>query len=209
MADNMVLCIARQFGSGGRQIGLELADKMGIQFYDKELLKTAAQKSGILQELFEKNDEKPVRGLLPTVSDFPGKMPTFSDYVAYLPSDQIQNVVAEVIREAADKGPCVIIGRCADYILRGNKNAISVFIHADIETRINRIARLHNLDEDGARSLVRKTDRARSNYYSFYTDRDWGSSDNYHLAVDAGHLGLEKSVEIIKHAALLFCDNTP
>lgn len=206
MADNMVLCIARQFGSGGREIGLALSKEMGIRFYDKELLKTAAEKSGILQELFEKNDEQPVRGLAaaPMAPELAGKAASYADYAAYLPNDQIQSVIADVIREAAAEGPCVIIGRCADYILRGSKSAVSIFIHADLEIRIKRIARLHNLDEDGARALVRKTDRARANYYSFYTDRDWGASDNYHLALDAGRLGLEASVELLKRAAPLF-----
>ena len=205
MSENRIICVARQFGSGGHKIGQQLASHLGIAFYDKELLKAAADKSGILQELFEKNDEKPVGGLLhtPPLMDI-GKAPTYADYLGYLPNDQMQFALAEVIREAADKSSCVIIGRCADYVLRGRNGLLSVFIHASTEKRINRISRLHNLDEDTARSLVRKTDHSRANYYSYYTDRDWGDVANYDLALDAGKLGLEKSVELLANAAALF-----
>lgn len=207
MADNMVLCIARQFGSGGREIGLALAEVLGLRFYDRELLKAAADKSGILQELFEKSDEKPVRSLaagsvLPGV---PAKATSYADYISYMPNDQMQAVIADVIREAASDGPCVIIGRCADYILRGHKNAVSIYIHADLEKRVHRIARLHNLDEDAARALVRKTDRARANYYSYYTDQSWGAGDSYHLAIDAGRLGTQAAVTLLQNAVPLFC----
>lgn len=208
MADNLVICIARQFGSGGHDVGSALAKEMGIDFYDKELLKQAADKSGILQELFEKADEKPTNSLLYSLSALEStavKAPSYADYVGYLPNDRMQNVISEVIREAADKGPCVIIGRCADYILRGRPGTFSVFIHAELDMRIQRVAKMHNMDEDAARSLIRKTDRSRANYYSFYTDRDWGSVNNYDLVLDGGRLGAEKSVQLIRQAAALFC----
>lgn len=205
MAENLVLCVARQFGSGGHEIGLAAAKALGIKFYDKELLKTAADKSGILEELFEKHDEKPASSLMMSPAPEAGKALSYADYIGYLPNDQMQNVIAEVIREAASAGPCVIIGRCADYVLRGNPNMLSVFIHSELEMRIKRISRLHNLDEDGARSLIRKTDRSRANYYSYYTDRDWGDVDNFHLAIDAGRLGTERSAQLLAQAARLAC----
>ncbi|MDL2293221.1 cytidylate kinase-like family protein [Ruminococcaceae bacterium OttesenSCG-928-D13] len=201
MADNLVICVARQFGSGGHEIGKQLATAMGIAFYDKELLKAAADKSGILEELFEKNDEKPASGLLHTPPmEMAGKMSSYADYMAYLPNDQMQNALAEVIHDAARESSCVIIGRCADYVLRGLPNMVSVFIHAPTEERIKRIAKKHNLDEDRARSLIRKTDRSRANYYSYYTDRDWGRADNYDLVLDAGRLGTEKAALLLKEA---------
>ena len=132
------------------------------------------------------------------------KASSYADYLAYVPNDQLQNVIAEVIAEAADTSSCVIIGRCADYILRGRKNMLSVFIHAPLEQRIQRIAKLHNLDEDAARTLIRKTDRSRANYYSYYTDKDWGSADTYHIALDAGLLGVEKSVQMLLSASDVF-----
>ncbi|MDL2218908.1 cytidylate kinase-like family protein [Ruminococcaceae bacterium OttesenSCG-928-O06] len=206
MAENLVVCIARQFGSGGREVGQGLAETLGIAFYDKELLRAAAEKSGILQELFEKHDEKPTSGFMAAVPpmDGAGKAPSYADYVSYLPNDRMQSVIAEVIRETAAKGPCVIIGRCADYVLRGNDAMVSVFVHAALEARIQRVARKHNLDEDAARSLIRKTDRSRANYYAYYTDRDWASVDNYHLAVDSARLGIAGTVELLARSLELF-----
>lgn len=207
MAQHTVICIARQFGSGGREVGHALAEALGFKFYDKELLKAAADKSGILQELFEKNDERPISGLAHTLPVMEGgKVPSYADYISYLPNDKMQGVVAEVIREAAETSNCVIIGRCADYILRGHESMLSVFVHAPLEKRIQRIARLHNMDEDGARSLIRKTDRSRANYYAYYTDRDWSSIDNYDVTVDAARLGIDKTVQLLQQATALLAN---
>lgn len=207
MPENTVVCISRQFGSGGHEIGLALAKSMGFDFYDKELLSQAADKSGILQEMFEKADEKPTSSLLYSLSAMEGggKAPSYADYIGYMPNDQIQGVIAQVIREAAEKSSCVIIGRCADYILRGREKTLSVFIHAKLELRVPRIARLHNLDEDAARSLIRKTDRNRANYYSFYTDRDWNAADNYDLTLDGGRLDTAAAAQLIRNAVQLYC----
>ncbi len=208
MADNLAICIARQFGSGGRDVGKAVSQTLNIPFYDKELLGEAAKKSGILQELFEKADEKPSSSMLYTMATLGlgSAVPSFEDINAYLPNDKLQNVVADVIRERADAGPCVIIGRCADYILRGRSHTLSVFVHAELDLRVQRVARRHNLDEDDARSLIRKTDRSRANFYSFYTDRDWGDVENFHLAVDAGHLGIDKSADLICQAARILME---
>ena len=205
MENHVVVCIARQFGSGGRDIGRALAEEMGIRFYDKELLQNAAAKSGILQELFERNDEKPISGLqgLVAAPDGAGKAPSYTEYLGFQPNERLQQVVSDVIRDAAAEGPCVIIGRCADYVLRGQQGMLSVFIHAALDLRVQRVSKLHKLDEDAARSLIRKTDRSRANYYSFYTDRDWGSINNYHLAVDAGTLGIPTAVALLRRAAEL------
>lgn len=208
MEEHLVICIARQFGSGGREAGRLLAQEMQLTFYDKELLREAAKKSGIVEELFERADEKPSSSLLYSLSALGtsgNKAPSFSDYTSYMPDDRLQNIVGDVIRETAEKGSCVIIGRCADYILRGRKKTLSVFFHASLDKRIQRIQRMHNLDEDAARSLIRKTDRSRANYYNFYTDRDWGSADNYDLVVDIGRLGPQKSATLVKEATELFC----
>lgn len=206
MAENLVICIARQFGSGGRDIGKAVAGQLGIGFYDKELLNEAAKKSGILEELFEKADERPTTSMMYTLSalGMGTTVSSFEDFSAYMPNDKIQNIIADVIREKAAAGPCVIIGRCADYILRGERNMLSVFVHAPLDVRIQRVARRHNCDEDHARSLIRKTDRSRANYYSFYTDREWGDVDNFHIAVDSGRLGIDKAATFISKAAEVF-----
>ncbi len=198
MANQLVVCIAREFGSGGREIGSKLAEELNMQFYDKELLKQAANESGILQEAFEKTDEKPVSGFSYMPAEGTGiASPTYKDYVGYLPNDRMQQAVRNVIKKVADTTTAVIIGRCADYILRGRPNTLTVFLHADLEVRINRVRRLHNIDEDTARSLIRKTDRSRANYYNYYTDRDWGRASNYHLSIDTGYFDAEPSVTLI------------
>lgn len=194
MAENLAVCIARQFGSGGRAVGVELANIMGISFYDKELLQQAAKKSGMTHELFERSDEK-VAGAGNNEKAF-----SVEDYVS---RDKIAKAVQDVILEAADKGPCVIIGRCADYVLRGRPGTVSVFIWADMDRRVQRIQRMHNLDEDGARQLIRKTDSSRANYYSLSTGREWGKVENFDIAVNAGKFGITKTAEIIESAAKL------
>ncbi|MDL2323690.1 cytidylate kinase-like family protein [Ruminococcaceae bacterium OttesenSCG-928-A16] len=206
MAENTVICIARQFGSGGHHIGRTLAKQLGIAFYDKELLKQAAEKSGILPELFEKNDEKPASGLTSAFAynSVDEKMSDYAAYAAYLPNDRIQNAIADTIRDVAEHSSCVIIGRCADYILRGRQGTFSVFVWAPLEARIQRIARTHNLEEDAARALIRKTDRSRANYYAFYTDRDWASAESYDLSINSGRLGLEKTVDLVAQVSPFF-----
>ena len=161
-----VICIGRQFGSGGREIGLAVSQKMGIPFYDKEILKKAAQDSGISQELFERADERPSTSFLYTLSI--GAAPAFASYDDYLTDDKLFVFQSNTIRELAKQGPCVFIGRCADYVLRQQPGMLSVFIHAPLEQRVLRVARLYNIDEDKARARIRKTDKTRANYYNYY-----------------------------------------
>lgn len=131
MEKHLVICIGRQFGSGGREIGLGLAKKLGIRFYDKEILKKAAEESGIVEELFEKADEKPTNSFLYSLSmGTHGQAMNFTNYNDYLTNDKLFLFQSNTIRDMAEKDSCVIIGRCADYILRGRKDMLSVFIHA-------------------------------------------------------------------------------
>ena len=198
MEKHLVICIGRQFGSGGREIGLGLAKKLGIRFYDKEILKKAAEESGIVEELFEKADEKPTNSFLYSLSmGTHGQAMNFSNYNDYLTNDKLFLFQSNTIRDMAEKDSCVIIGRCADYILRGRKDMLSVFIHAPMELRIQRISRVRNVEEDAARSLIKKTDRQRANYYNFYADNDWGAADSYDVAINSGKLGVEKSIEVL------------
>ena len=198
MADNLVISIGRQFGSGGREIGTLVAKELGIAFYDKEILAGAAKKSGIVQEVFENMDEKPTSSLLYSLS-MGGSYAAplfYGHYTDSMPtSDRLFMWQAQTIRQFAQEGPCVIIGRCADYILRDSTALVSVFIHANMDVRAARIVRLYNLREDKARVLIRKTDKSRANYYNFSTDRNWGALENYDLCLDSGKLGVEKSAE--------------
>ena len=206
MTQNTVFCIARQYGSGGREVGLALSKALNIPFYDKELLHQAAQKSGILEEVFEKADERPTTSMLYSFSvlGVGADLLSRADLPTYMPNEAMQNIISDVIRDVAAKSSCVIIGRCADYILRGQPGTISVFLHSELDKRIQRISQLKNLEEDAARSLIRKTDKSRANYYSFYTDREWDAVDNYDLAIDTGRLGVEKTVRLIQAAANVY-----
>ena len=164
MEKHLVICIGRQFGSGGREIGLGLAKKLGIRFYDKEILKKAAEESGIVEELFEKADEKPTNSFLYSLSmGTHGQAMNFTNYNDYLTNDKLFLFQSNTIRDMAEKDSCVIIGRCADYILRGRKDMLSVFIHAPMELRIHlpraqcrrrRRAVPHQKDGPSARQLL-------------------------------------------------------
>lgn len=202
MSEHLVFCIGRQFGSGGHEIGEGLAKKLNIPCYDKEILQKSAQESGIVEELFEKADEKPTSSFLYTLSmGGTPSMPSFTNYNDYLTNDKLFLFQSKTIKEMASSGSCVIIGRCADYILRGSKKRLSVFIHAPMELRIQRIARLLNVAEDAARALIKKSDKNRANYYNFYADSDWGAAATYDLCLNAGKLGIEQSIEILCGAA--------
>ena len=196
-----VICIGRQFGSGGREIGLAVSQKMGIPFYDKEILKKAAQDSGISQELFERADERPSSSFLYTLSI--GAAPAFASYDDYLTDDKLFVFQSNTIRELAKQGPCVFIGRCADYVLRQQPGMLSVFIHAPLEQRVLRVARLYNIDEDKARARIRKTDKTRANYYNYYSDGDWGRSDRYDIALNTGKLPIPIAAQLLADAAKL------
>ena len=196
-----VICIGRQFGSGGREIGLAVSQKMGIPFYDKEILKKAAQDSGISQELFERADERPSSSFLYTLSI--GAAPAFASYDDYLTDDKLFVFQSNTIRELAKQGPCVFIGRCADYVLRQQPGMLSVFIHAPLEQRVLRVARLYNIDEDKARARIRKTDKTRANYYNYSADGDWGRADRYDIALNTGKLPIPIAAQLLADAAKL------
>ncbi len=198
MDGRLVICIGRQFGSGGHEIGEALAKKLEIPCYDKELLRIAAKESGIMPELFEKADEKPASSLLYSLSmGSHGHTVPFASYNDYLTNDKLFLFQSDTIKRLAQEGSCVIIGRCADYVLRGRTDLLSVYIHAPLELRIQRICRLRNIEEDAARSLIKKTDRSRANYYNFYSDHDWGAAGSYDVCVNSGKLGVERSAEML------------
>lgn len=204
MQKNVVICIGRQFGSGGHEIGEKLAKVLNIPLYDKEIVKHAAKESGIMEELFVKADEKPTNSFLYAASiGAAGSAPLFANFNDYFTNDKLFALQCNVIKKLADEGACVMIGRCADYVLRTRKHRLSVFIHAPMELRIQRIAHLHNLEEDAARNLIKKTDKSRANYYGYYADGDWGAAATYDMCLDAGRLGTDTCVEILRGACEL------
>lgn len=198
MEKHLIVCIGRQFGSGGQEIGEGLAKRLGIPLFDKEILKKAAADSGIVEELFEKADEMPTNSFLYSLSvGTHGHAMSFPNYGDYLTNDKLFLFQSNTIREMAEKQSCIFIGRCADYVLRGRSDMLSVFIHAPLEQRIAYLQRTRGLAADTARALIKKSDRQRANYYNFYADCDWGAVSTYDVAINSGKLGIEKSVDVL------------
>ena len=200
--DKFTITIGRQFGSGGRQIGQAIANALGIQYYDKELLHEAARHFSMNPELFEKNDEK-------APSFFYGGFLSlnmgYSSYSLYPPTgssvsdDAIYRAQSDVIRSISDRHSCVIVGRSADYALRGRDNVINIFVHAPIEERVKRIMeRGDAATPEQARQLAEKRDKLRASFYNFYTDKRWGSAASYDLTFDSSLLRLDDIVAMVK-----------
>lgn len=198
MSNNYVVTIGRQFGSGGRAIGEKLAKKLNVNFYDKELISIAAKESGMNPEVFKNIDETAANSLLYSLS-----MGLFSFgngplAMGDLPvNDKLYMLQHDIIKEIASKEPCVIVGRCADYVLKDNPHTINIFIHANIEYRKKRATVVHNIEEKRAESIINKTDKTRSNYYSFYTGQKWGQASNYDLCIDSSKLSDDQIVDLI------------
>lgn len=196
---NFVITIGRQFGSGGRELGKMLARRFGIEYYDKELLADAAQRAGISREVFERNDERmpSLMGSSLTFTMGYGQLPWYNG--AAMMTDSIYNALNEVITGLADTRPCVIVGRSADYVLRAHPVAkVSLFVHAPMEERVRRIiGRADKTKENAARTLAEKTDKLRSAYYNFYTDKRWGDAASYDLTFDSSVMTMEDICDII------------
>ena len=198
MANNYVITIGRQFGSGGRYVGRLLAEKLGIPFYDKELLSEAAKQSGICEEIFEDHDEKPTRSLLfSLVTGMQHHMGTGNFYMDMPLNHRIFLAQFDAIRKLAEEGSCVIVGRCADYVLRENPDTVSIFVKADMPSKIQRAVTYYGVEKDKAEERIRKADKQRASYYNYYATATWGDVENYDLVVDTGVLGVEGAVELI------------
>ena len=195
MAGNTIISIGRQFGSGGHVIGKMLAAELGYTLYDKELLKIQAQHSGIAEKVLETYDESPTSSLLYSiVMDIYPSM----NYVGSSLNQQVYQAQFDTIRKLKDQGNSVIIGRGADYILRDHPGLITVFIHADLERRAERVAEYEHISVENARDVVRKADKKRASFYNFQTEKKWGHASSYMLSIDSGALGYEGSVKLIK-----------
>lgn len=194
----IIVTIARGFGSGGRTIGKMLAEKLGIEFYDKDLIRMASDVSGINEALFGQNDEKTKPGVFGKPGVYKGEViaPGKSGYIS---EENLFNYQAMVIKQLAEKGSCVIVGRCADYVLKGDPNVVRVFIYADEETCIRNAAEVKGItDRKEAIKTITATDKERAAYYKAHTGREWIDARNYDLCLNSGDLGFEKCVEIIE-----------
>ena len=194
-----IITIGRQFGSAGREIGYKVADDLGIKLYDKEMLDRASKESGICQELFETHDEKPTNSFLYSLV-----MDTYSlgyssgSYTDMPINHKVFLAQFDGIKKIADEGPCILVGRCADYALEEYDNVLTLFIHASMDARIRRIARIYDLTDAKAKDMIIKTDKKRSSYYNYYSNKKWSSADSYHMCLDSSVLGIEGTAEAIK-----------
>lgn len=206
MNKKIVITIARQFGSGGREIGEMLAEKLNIPFYDKALIQLAAKESGIDEDLFAYADEKAVQTFWSASSSSSGmygsRLPVFNEIPM---NDKLFFIQSNTIKKLASEGSCVIVGRCADYILRNEPYALSVFIHSDEADKQNRIIHSYGVPEKEAKELMVKTDKKRASYYNYYSGEKWGRADNYDLSLKTSAVGTKGAVDlIIKFAELNF-----
>ena len=186
-----IITISREFGSGGRFIGEEVAKELGIAYYDKNIINEIAEKSGLAPEYIQENAElSPKKGLFAYA--FAGR-----DITGKSVEDMVYEAQRKVILELADKEPCVIIGRNADYILKDRDDVLNVFIHGDAPEKIQRITRLYNVEEQKAVKMMADTDKRRMANYNFYTDQKWGKADNYTLCLNSSQLGYDRCEKII------------
>lgn len=188
-----IITISREFGSGGRSIGKAVAETLGLPYYDKELIKMTAEKTGFNESFIEENGEYA-----------PGK--TFLSYLSNLvgiganklsAADFLWIMQRQVVLDLAEKEPCVIVGRCADYILKDRTDCLNVFVHADTNYKAERIVRLYGETEKSPQERLQEKDTKRRVNYKRYTDREWGVCQNYHLSLDSGRIGQENCIKLI------------
>ncbi len=190
---NMVITIGRQYGSGGREIGEKLAKELGYAYYDTMLLEESSKDSGLSQQIVEKYDERlankwlnlSMTGGMWDVSHLP------------LPMRAILSQF-ETIGKIGKSGSAVIVGRCADYVLQKQENVFSVFVHAELDHRIDRVAKRNQISREEAAKRIRNTDKQRASYYNYYTDKEWGASDSYHISIDSGVFGIDGTADILQ-----------
>ena len=200
---NKIITISRAFGSGGRTIGREVAKRLGIPCYDKELVDKVAEESGFHADFIEEAGEyAPVtNSFLFNIAVSPNPMAMMGSMSM---SDKLFVTQTNVIRGYADQGPCVIIGRCADYILRDRDDCLHVFIHSDMEHRAKRIVELYGETKQTPQKRLIDKDNKRKVYYKHYTGRNWGEAQNYHLSLNSGLIGVDKCVDFIVDIAKIY-----
>lgn len=195
---NTVITIGRQFGSAGREIGEKLAEYFGIKCYDKELLTRAAQESGFCEEMIQNHDERPTNSFLYNlVMDTYSFGYNASSFVDMPISHKVFLAQFDTIKKVAEEGPCVIVGRCADYALAGKTNVVHLFIYADEESKVQRVMEKYSLTESKAKDMIIKKDKQRQSYYNYYSSKKWGRADSYDLCINSSVLGEEGTVNLI------------
>jgi len=190
-----IITISREFGSGGRLIGKRLAEKLGVPYYDKELLDRIAEESGFSREMMEDAEKKAKNSFLYSLMSAMGTGESGPESLSL--NERFFLAQFDTIRNIAEEGSCVIVGRCADYILRGMSEATHVFIYAEEEDKIKRAVQEYGVPEDSVKKMMKDTDKARANYYAYHTGRKWGEHINYNLSIDSGYMEIEDIVDLI------------
>ena len=194
-----IITISREFGSGGRTIGKEVAQKLGYSYYDKELVRQVAVETGFDEKYIEQAGEyAPSKNWLSFGFAARGSQGAMEGMSA---NDFLWAIQCRVIRSLAEKEPCVIVGRCADFILQDRTDCLKVFVHADMKFRADRIVRVYGEREKSPEARLKEKDKRRAAYYRFYTDMKWGDAANYHVALDSGVIGIEKCAKVIESLA--------
>ena len=194
MSNIPVITISREYGSGGRAIGERLAKELGIPYYNKELILMAAKESGLSEEYIKKTEQIKSTSFLYGLYMGAQQLPM---------NDQIFLVQSKIIRQIAEEGPCVIVGRCADYVLRERKDLLNVFIHAPLEYRAQRAKEVYEKQAGNMEDFVKKKDKKRASFYNYFSQNKWGDARHYHLAISSEY-GVDFAVSVIKHAAESF-----
>lgn len=193
--EKKIITISREFGSGGRTVGHLIAEKLGIPFYDKELVDQIALESGFAPKFVEENGEHSPGSSLFSYAFAPQGVPGVMNGLST--ADFLWNIQCSVILQLAEKGPCVIVGRNADYILKDREDALHVYVYADKEFRADRIVRLYGESEKAPEARLNEKDKRRRVNYQHYTGRTWGQSQNYNVCLDSGVLGVEQCADIV------------
>ena len=195
--EKFIITIARGFGSGGRTIGQMLSKRLGVEFYDKDIIKLASEESGINEALFGQSDEK-TKGGLGKRSVYKGEVIS-PDKKAFTSEENLFNYTAKVIKKLAEEKSCIIVGRCADFVLRDRKDTVRVFVWADEENCVKNAADVKGMvDRKEALKTIAATDKSRAEYYKAHTGKNWNDARNYDICLNSGDLGFEKCVDIIE-----------
>ena len=202
MAKNIIITIARQYGSGGREIGEIIAKNLGIPLYDKEIVKEAAANSELSEEVLHTADESAANSLLYTLAMGSNMLGATMHFGYKMPiNDKLFILQSDVIKNFASQGSCVVIGRCADYVLRDNPNLFRIFIYGDLDHRQERIKERHpEIKSSQIIDTITKTDKRRATYYNFYTGNKWGKFDNYDMSINSSTFGIEGTANMITAA---------
>lgn len=197
--NNLIITISREFGSGGREIGEKVAKKLGINYYDKAIIDKAAQSCGLSPEFIEKEEQTFSNSILFNLATSGGQFGVGGTSLV----DRIYVSESKAIKEFAEQGPCVIVGRCADYVLR-DSNCFNVFVYADESFKSKRIVSDYGFEQKQAMKLIKTRDKTRARHYNYYCDRLWGDRKNYHLMVNSSAFGVDKAVDLIIDSAQKF-----